>query len=92
MQCGATRGRARDCVLRFSSFCHHVRVARREFARVLFINIYFFFIIQYGTRARMSRSGRNILFGRFYLLLKAGTFSQLTRRGKNELPFPDRFT
>ena len=57
-----------------------------------FFLLIFFFIIQYGTRARMSQSGRNILFGRFYLLLKADTFSQLTRPGKNELPFPDRFT
>lgn len=34
----------------------------------------------------------NVLFGRFYLLSRAGTSSQLTRPRKNELPLADRFT
>lgn len=70
------------------------RVRRREYARAFYLFIYLFFrnTVRYDTRARLSQGGRNVPFDRFYLLLRAGTSSQLTRPRKNELPFLDRFT
>lgn len=52
-----------------------------------FLLLFFFPATQYGTRARMSQGGRNVLFGHFYLLSRAGTSGQLTRPRKNGLPF-----
>lgn len=61
-------------------------------ASVLFYLFIYFFVTRYGTCVKMSQSGRNVPFGRFYLSLRAGMSSQLTRPRKNELPFLYRFT
>jgi len=90
MQCGATR--RRDRVLRFFLFfvitCTSGVANTRE---LFFIYLFFRDTVRHGTRTRMSQGGRNVLFGRFYLLLRAGTSSQLTRPRKNKLQFFDRF-